>query len=77
MAHTCNPSYLGGREQEDHGSRLVQENSSQDPVSKKNQNQLDWRCGSSDRVSALQAQSPKFNPSPITKNWSQGYIILL
>jgi hypothetical protein len=23
---------------------------------------MDWRCGSSDRVPALQAQSPKFKP---------------
>jgi hypothetical protein len=28
MAHTCNPSYLGGRDQEDHGSESVQANSS-------------------------------------------------
>jgi hypothetical protein len=24
VAHACNPSYLGGRKQEDHGSRPVQ-----------------------------------------------------
>jgi hypothetical protein len=34
MAHTCNPSYSGGRDQEDHGSKPVLENSSQDPVLK-------------------------------------------
>jgi hypothetical protein len=31
VAHTCNPSYSGGREQENHGS---QANSSQDPIYK-------------------------------------------
>jgi hypothetical protein len=31
----CNPSYSGGRDQEDHGSKLAQENSFQDPISKK------------------------------------------
>jgi hypothetical protein len=25
VAYTCNPSYLGGRDQEDHGSRSAQE----------------------------------------------------
>jgi hypothetical protein len=33
VAHTCNPSYSGGRHQEDHGSKPA--NSSQDPISKK------------------------------------------
>jgi hypothetical protein len=31
MAHACNPSYLGGRDQEDHGSRPAWAKSSQDP----------------------------------------------
>jgi hypothetical protein len=34
VAHTCNPSYSGGRDQEDHRLKLVQANSSQDPMSK-------------------------------------------
>jgi hypothetical protein len=33
-AHTCNPSYLGGRDQKDQGSKPDQANSSQDPISK-------------------------------------------
>jgi hypothetical protein len=36
MAHTCNPSYSGGRDQEDHGSKPVQANSLCDPILKKN-----------------------------------------
>jgi hypothetical protein len=31
VAHACNPRYLGGRNQKDHGLKL---NSSQDPISK-------------------------------------------
>jgi hypothetical protein len=34
-AHTCNPSYSGGRDREDHSSKPAQTNSSQDPISKK------------------------------------------
>jgi hypothetical protein len=35
VAHTCNPSYSGGRDQEDHGSKTAQADSSQDLISKK------------------------------------------
>jgi hypothetical protein len=34
VAHTCNPSYSGGRDQEDCSSKLFQANSSWDPISK-------------------------------------------
>jgi hypothetical protein len=34
VAYACNPSYSGGRDQEDHGSKPAQANSSQDPISK-------------------------------------------
>jgi hypothetical protein len=34
MAHAYNPSYSRGREQEDHRSKLVQANNSQDPIAK-------------------------------------------
>jgi hypothetical protein len=34
VAHACNPSYSGGRDQEDHNSRQAQANSSQDLISK-------------------------------------------
>jgi hypothetical protein len=36
VAHAYNPSYSGGRDQEDHDLKPVWANSSQDPVSKKN-----------------------------------------
>jgi hypothetical protein len=35
VAHACNPSYLGGRDQEDCSSKPAQANSSQDPILKK------------------------------------------
>jgi hypothetical protein len=35
VAHACNPSYSGGRDQEDHGSKPAQANSSPDPNLKK------------------------------------------
>jgi hypothetical protein len=35
VAHAYNPSYSGGRDQEDHGSNLAQAYSSQDPTLKK------------------------------------------
>jgi hypothetical protein len=34
LAHTCNPSYSGSRDQEDHGLKPARANSSQDPISK-------------------------------------------
>jgi hypothetical protein len=34
VVHVCNPRYLGGRDQEDHGSKPAQANSLQDPISK-------------------------------------------
>jgi hypothetical protein len=35
VAHTCNPSYSGGRDQEDCGSKPEQANSLRDPILKK------------------------------------------
>jgi hypothetical protein len=35
VAHACNPSYSGGRDQGDHGSKLPQANSLKDPSLKK------------------------------------------
>jgi hypothetical protein len=34
VAHTCNPSYSGDQDQEDHGSKLPWENCFQDPILK-------------------------------------------
>jgi hypothetical protein len=34
VAHTCNPSYSGGRDQEDYSSKPAWANSLRDPISK-------------------------------------------
>jgi hypothetical protein len=34
VTHTCNPSYLGGSNQEDHSLKPAWANSSRDPISK-------------------------------------------
>jgi hypothetical protein len=56
VTYTCNPSYLGGWDQKDHSLRQAWANSSQDPHLQNNQSKMDWRCGSSSRVPALQAK---------------------
>jgi hypothetical protein len=55
VAHACNPSYLGGRDQEDHGSKPAQANSLQDPTSKKNPSQK-WAGG------VTRGVGPEFKP---------------
>jgi hypothetical protein len=45
VAHTSNPSYSGGRDQEDHGSKLARANSSTRPYFEKNLHKkqlVDW-----------------------------------
>jgi hypothetical protein len=44
VAHTCKPSYSGGRDQEDHGSKPAVANGLQDPVSKKLITKTGWWC---------------------------------
>jgi hypothetical protein len=39
VAHVFNPTYLGGRDQENRDSKPTLENSSQDPIWKKNPSQ--------------------------------------
>jgi hypothetical protein len=50
VAHPCNPSYSGGRDQEDCGSRSAWANSSRDPISKN-------RAGG-----VAQGEGPEFKP---------------
>jgi hypothetical protein len=42
VAHTCNPSYSGGSDQEDHSSKPAWANSLKDLISKKPFTQKDW-----------------------------------
>jgi hypothetical protein len=41
-AHTYNPSYSGGRDQEDHNSKLALSDISQDPISKSPSQKQGW-----------------------------------
>jgi hypothetical protein len=53
MAYACNPSYSGGRDQEDHGLKPAQANSSQYPILKipnTKKKKKDWWSGSGDRA---------------------------
>jgi hypothetical protein len=45
VAHTCNPSYSEGRDQEDHGLKPAEANSSQDPILEKKKNPTQNRAG--------------------------------
>jgi hypothetical protein len=54
VAHACNPSYSGGRDQEDLSSKPTQANSSQDPILK---NPSQKRTGG-----VAQSKGPEFKP---------------
>jgi hypothetical protein len=55
VAHICNPSYSGGRDQEDQGLKPAQANSSARPYFKKNPSQK--RAGE-----VAQGEGPEFKP---------------
>jgi hypothetical protein len=58
VAHACNPSYSGGRDQGDHRLKPALVNSSRDPISKKPITKKGWWSGSSDSLpSKCEAQS--------------------
>jgi hypothetical protein len=59
VAHTCNPSYSGGRDQEDWGSRPTQANSSLDPTQR---NPAQKRAGG-----VAQGVDPEFKPQYFNK----------
>jgi hypothetical protein len=46
VAYTCNPCYLGGKDQEDRSSRPAQAKSLQDPTSKMLNTKKSWQSGS-------------------------------
>jgi hypothetical protein len=54
VAHACNLSYSGGSDQEDHGSKPAQANSSRDPISK---TPITKRA-----VGVAQSEGPEFKP---------------
>jgi hypothetical protein len=54
VAHACNPSYSGDRDQEDHGSRLPLANSSMRPYLKKSFIKIG--------LAVTQGEGPEFKP---------------
>jgi hypothetical protein len=54
VAHACNPSYSGGRDQEDHSSRPAWAKSWRDPILKKPTKKRDSRIA--------QGAGPEFKP---------------
>jgi hypothetical protein len=47
VAQACNPTYSGGRDQEDQDSKPALENSLRDPILKKPITKKGWWCASS------------------------------
>jgi hypothetical protein len=69
MAHACNPSYSGGSDQEDHGSKPDQANSSYNyffPLGKKNDKKRTGRVTILVRAPAL-SSNPSATQTTTTK----------
>jgi hypothetical protein len=58
VAHACNPSYSGGRDQKDQDSKPAWANSLKDPISEIPNTKKGWQSGSSGRVPAWQVWNP-------------------
>jgi hypothetical protein len=54
VAHACNPSYIGGRDQKDGGLKPAQANSSLDSILKITNTKKDWWSDSRGRVPTWQ-----------------------
>jgi hypothetical protein len=57
VAHTCNSSYSGGRDQEARGSKPAPANSLRDPISKKKKKKSQKRAGG-----VVEGEGPEFKP---------------
>jgi hypothetical protein len=77
VAHACNPSYSGSGDQEDHGSKPAQANSSQDPISKKPITKKCLWSGSWCRpwVQTSVSQVVEHLPSKCIKIWVQTQVL--
>jgi hypothetical protein len=60
LAHSYNPSYPGGTDQEDYGLKPVWANNSWDSISEVPITKKGWWSGSSNRVAVWQAWGPEF-----------------
>jgi hypothetical protein len=77
VAHTCNPSNSGGRDQEDHGLKSAQANSLWDPILKKTYHKK--RAGGVAQGGSSEFKpncSKKTNQPPKQQNDSNYYICL-
>jgi hypothetical protein len=70
VAHTCNPSYSGNRDQEDCGSKPAKANGSLDPISKQTNKQKPLQKNRADGVA--QDVGPEFKPQ-YCKRKKKGY----
>jgi hypothetical protein len=61
VGHACNPSYSGGRDQEDHSSKRAWSNSSGDPISKNK------KPSQNRDVGVAQGVGPEFKPQNCKK----------
>jgi hypothetical protein len=71
VAHACNSSYSGGRDQEDWGSKPGSANSSQAPMSKNPITKKDWWSGSSANTYRASVRVWVQNPSAAKKKENQ------
>jgi hypothetical protein len=73
VAHACNPTYLGGRDQEDRSSKPAQANSARDPISKNPSQKIglvEWLKVKA-RVQAPVPQKKKNKTSPLQSRCSK------
>jgi hypothetical protein len=70
VVHTCNPSYSGGKDQEDHGSKPVRAKKVYNPLSQKPFTKIEM-------VEWLKEKPLSSNPSTGKKKTSLNTIILI
>jgi hypothetical protein len=75
VVHACNPSYSGGREQEDCGSELAQANSLRDLISKIPNIKKGWQSGLSGGVPAYHVWGTEFKPQYLKQQQQQKTIV--
>jgi hypothetical protein len=70
VAHACNLSYSGGRDQDDGGLKAAQANRSRDPISKKTHHKKKGGGG------VAQGIGPEFKPQYYQKKTKQNSLLI-